>query len=139
MMQLMPGTAADLGVRDRFNPIVNIEAGTRYLRQMIDSTGNVRLGVAAYNAGLRSVRRAGGVPNNGETPTYVSRVLGYWSATPGQNPTSVAVTQSPAPNPTDVAVPAPASLPQPGIQMISFGETRIASLANAHQFRFAAK
>jgi hypothetical protein len=124
MMQLMPGTAADLGVRNRFNPIVNIEAGTRYLRQMIDSMGSIRLGVAAYNAGMRSVRRAGGIPNNGETPTYVSRVLGYWSAMAG---TKVSL----APSET-VPIPAETKVVQmkagTGIEIISADQTRLVSL-----------
>jgi hypothetical protein len=124
MMQLMPGTAADLGVRNRFNPIVNIEAGTRYLRQMIDSMGSIRLGVAAYNAGMRSVRRAGGIPNNGETPTYVSRVLGYWSAMAGQNPVRTsAITQATQSAPKPVT-PRTAA----GIQIISPAEIRHAFL-----------
>lgn len=123
MMQLMPGTAADLGVRDRFNPMANIEAGSRYLRQMIDTMGSVRLGVAAYNAGIGSVRRARGVPNNGETPTYVNRVLGFWSAL---SSTAGASQQPFDPAPT---LPPPAQPPiRPGIEMISFAGTKLATL-----------
>lgn len=89
--QLMPGTARDLGLLDRFDGPGSIEAGARYLRFLIDTfSGSVPLAVAAYNAGPRAVQRAHGVPLNRETPAYVQRVLGYWSAmgSPGAVPTS---------------------------------------------------
>jgi Transglycosylase SLT domain len=136
MMQLMPGTAADLGVTNRFSPIANIEAGTRYLRQMIDSLGSVRLGVAAYNAGARSVRRAGGVPNNGETPTYVNRVLGFW------NSMSTAAVDLPTGNQPAVLEAGPTmQARQQGIARITVEGTRLASLATElpHQLMVAAK
>lgn len=82
LTQLMPGTAADLGVSNRLDATASIYAGARYLRQMIDRFGSVTLGVAAYNAGPGSVQRARGIPMNGETPTYVSRVLGRWWGAP---------------------------------------------------------
>jgi Transglycosylase SLT domain len=124
MMQLMPGTAADLGVANRFNPIANIEAGARYLRQMIDTLGSVRLGVAAYNAGVGSVRRAGGVPNNGETPTYVSRVLGYWSALAGAGE-NVPLGSDPS-----VSKSRPSThLSNPGIERITVEGTQRTSMA----------
>lgn len=76
--QLMPGTARDLGVSNRFDPMVNIFGAARYLRQMLDKFGVVHLALAAYNAGPRSVERAGGIPRNGETPSYVRNVLSSW-------------------------------------------------------------
>lgn len=75
LMQLMPGTARDLGVTDPFDPAQNIDAGARYLRQQIDSFGSLPLALAAYNAGPGAVRRYGGVPPYAETRTYVERIL----------------------------------------------------------------
>lgn len=82
LAQLMPATAAGLGVRDRFDPVASLFGGARYLRAMIDTFGSLPLGVAAYNAGPGSVRRVRGIPLNGETPEYVQRVLGRFSRVP---------------------------------------------------------
>jgi len=76
--QLMPATAKELGVFNRFDPMANIFGAARYLRQMLDRFGVVHLAVAAYNAGPRAVERAGGIPRNGETPGYVRDVLRHW-------------------------------------------------------------
>ena len=76
--QLMPATAKDLGIGNRFDPLSNIDGAARYLRQMIDKFGVVHLALAAYNAGPRAVERAGGIPRNGETPAYVRNVLRSW-------------------------------------------------------------
>ncbi len=76
--QLMPGTARDLGVSNRFDPMANIFGAARYLRQMLDKFGVVHLALAAYNAGPGAVERAGGIPRNGETPAYVRDVLRHW-------------------------------------------------------------
>ncbi len=76
--QLMPGTARDLGVSNRFNPKENLLGAARYLRQMLDKFGVVHLAVAAYNAGPGAVEKSGGIPRNGETPAYVRNVLSYW-------------------------------------------------------------
>lgn len=76
--QLMAGTARELGVANRFDPRANLEGSARYLRQMLDEFGVVHLALAAYNAGPGAVRRAGGIPKNGETPRYVRDVLRRW-------------------------------------------------------------
>ncbi|MDQ3036629.1 MAG: lytic transglycosylase domain-containing protein [Myxococcota bacterium] len=80
LMQLMPGTAARMGVRDAFDPRQNILGGTRYLRILANSFGgDLILTIAAYNAGGGAVQRYHGVPPYAETQRYVQRVLGwYW-------------------------------------------------------------
>lgn len=75
IMQLMPDTAAALGVNPHDSK-ENIEGGVRYLRQLLDSfQGDVKRAVAAYNAGPQAVRDYGGVPPYSETQTYVDSVL----------------------------------------------------------------
>ncbi len=76
--QLMPGTAKDLGVANRFDPLANLSGAARYLRQMLDRFGTVHMALAAYNAGPGAVERAGGIPLNGETPAYVRNVIKRW-------------------------------------------------------------
>jgi soluble lytic murein transglycosylase-like protein len=77
LAQLMPSTAAALGVADPLDPRQNLSGGARYLRQQLDRFGDVEHALAAYNAGPAAVTRYGGVPPFPETQTYVSRVLGY--------------------------------------------------------------
>jgi len=76
LMQLMPTTARELGVRDAYDPEDNIRAGCAYLRRLIDRyDGNEELALAAYNAGAQAVDRHGGrVPPYRETRDYVKKV-----------------------------------------------------------------
>ncbi|MBX9898586.1 MAG: lytic transglycosylase domain-containing protein [Qipengyuania sp.] len=76
--QLMPGTAKELGVANRFDPLANLSGAARYLSKMLDRFGGVQLALAAYNAGPGAVERARGIPRNGETPGYVRNVLARW-------------------------------------------------------------
>lgn len=78
LMQLMPTTAAQLGVGDPLRPDENVEGGVRYLRHLIDRYGDLSLALAAYNAGPSAVDRYGGVPPYRETKAYVKRVLTYY-------------------------------------------------------------
>ncbi len=75
VMQLMPETAASLGVNP-YDAKQNIDGGAQYLKQMLDDfDGDVRKAVAAYNAGPEAVREYGGVPPYSETQQYVASVL----------------------------------------------------------------
>lgn len=78
LMQLMPATARALGVTDPFDPAQNLDAGARYLRQQLERFGDIRLALAAYNAGPGAVQQYGGVPPYRETRAYVERVLALW-------------------------------------------------------------
>jgi len=76
LMQLMPATASQFGVEDPFNPKQNIEAGARFLKQLLTSyNGDVPMALAAYNAGPGKVNDIGGVPFIPETIDYVRRIL----------------------------------------------------------------
>jgi hypothetical protein len=76
LMQLMPQTASQLGVKDSFAPADNIDGGTRYLRQLLALYNNdMKKALAAYNAGPQRVAQYSGVPPYRETRKYVSRVI----------------------------------------------------------------
>jgi soluble lytic murein transglycosylase-like protein len=76
LMQIMPGTARVLGVADVFDPGNNVEAGTTYIRQLLDRYGHdLTLALAAYNAGPGTVQSYQGLPPYRETDTYIRRVI----------------------------------------------------------------
>jgi hypothetical protein len=82
LMQLMPELAARLGVKDIFDPRENIMAGTRYLRELLDSHhGKVSLALASYNAGPGAVAKYHGVPPYRETRAYVKGITGFMKRT----------------------------------------------------------
>jgi hypothetical protein len=113
LMQLMPQTALDLGVKNIFSAQENLEAGVKYLRTLlVRYNGDLDRSLAAYNAGAGAVDRAGGIPRNAETRAYVKKVtnnyLGNDSGKGGvispssATPARLAVTKSASPLPVSV-------------------------------------
>jgi soluble lytic murein transglycosylase-like protein len=81
LTQLMPGTAAGLGVTDVTDPLQSLDGGARYLKQQLDAFGgDVTKALAAYNAGPGAVQRYGGVPPFAETQGYVQKVQAFAAA-----------------------------------------------------------
>jgi len=81
LMQLVDTTASDMGVRNVFDPEENLEGGAKYLRKLLDDFGDLKLALAAYNAGPGTVQRYGGVPPYRETENYVKNILARISET----------------------------------------------------------
>ena len=80
LMQLMPATARSLNVSNPFDPQQNVDAGVRHLKKLLENYGgNVRLSLAAYNAGAGAVARSAGVPHFAETQNYVRRITDLYA------------------------------------------------------------
>ncbi len=80
LMQLIDTTAEDMGVRNSFDPKQNILGGTKYLAKMLRQyDGDLKLSLAAYNAGPQNVEKHNGVPPFEETKNYIARVIGYFN------------------------------------------------------------
>jgi soluble lytic murein transglycosylase-like protein len=90
LMQLMPATARQLNVKNPFDPEQNVDAGVRHLKQLLESYGgNIKLTLAAYNAGAGAVARSSGVPRYAETQNYVRRITNLYYGGSALNPGSV--------------------------------------------------
>jgi soluble lytic murein transglycosylase-like protein len=86
LMQLMPQTARQLNVKNPFDPQQNVDAGVRHLKKLLESYGgDIKLSLAAYNAGTGAVARSAGVPPIAETQNYVRRITNiyYGGSDPG--------------------------------------------------------
>ncbi len=80
LMQLMPSTAEALGVEDAFNPEQNISGGVRYFKKLVKRfDGDVKLALAAYNAGSKKVRDYQGIPPYKSTQYYIEKVFKYYA------------------------------------------------------------
>ena len=107
LMQLMPGTAALMGVKNPLDPEQNIAGGVGYLRNCLDRfQHNVPLAVAAYNAGPEAVARCGAIPPYQETQVFVNNVMGTYAG-PSQM-------KNPGPGAASAAVPAPGKAAKSG-------------------------
>jgi soluble lytic murein transglycosylase-like protein len=86
LMQLMPQTARQLQVRNPFDPEQNVDAGVRHLKQLMENyNGDVKLTLAAYNAGAGAVNRSAGIPHYAETRNYVRRITDLYYGGNGWN------------------------------------------------------
>ena len=95
LTQLMPGTAASLGVTDATDPAQAIDGGAKYLKQQLDRFGgDPSKALAAYNAGPGAVAKFGGIPPYAETQNYVTKVLGYAAEYRGTGATPAAATSA---------------------------------------------
>jgi hypothetical protein len=96
LMQLMPERAAELGVRDSFDPAQNVDGGVRHMRDLLQRFGgDVTLALAAYNAGEGAVRAYGGVPPYAETREYVRRVRALYDGAGRGAPSAVVLVTTP--------------------------------------------
>jgi soluble lytic murein transglycosylase-like protein len=87
LMQLMPSTARQLNVKNPFDPAQNVDAGVRHLKQLLESYGgDIKLTLAAYNAGAGAVARSSGVPHYAETQNYVRRITNLYYGGAAFNP-----------------------------------------------------
>jgi len=81
LMQLMPATARELNVKNPFDPDQNVDAGVRHLKQLLENyNGDVKLTLAAYNAGSAAVARSSGIPHFPETQNYVRKITSLYFA-----------------------------------------------------------
>jgi soluble lytic murein transglycosylase-like protein len=128
LMQLMPDTAERFGVADPFDPAENVRGGVRFLRYLLDMFGgDVRLALAAYNAGENAVLAIGRVPPYQETRTYVAKVIRKFG--PGRAPWADGRPPAPEPAPPPQPVtplqpvtpsetaPAPEAAPPPSAEL----------------------
>lgn len=121
LMQLMPGTAAEMGVTDIFDPTQNVAGGAQYLFKMMELFGDKRLALAAYNAGPENVKKHNGIPPFEETKAYVKTVLAFEQAyAGGTSSPNFTVLATARPSGRFVGVRTPQTSPKPGVYTIHF-------------------
>lgn len=112
LMQLLPETAARFGVKDIFDPQQNIDAGTHYLKELLQLyNNNLTLALAAYNAGPEKVQKYGNVPPYRETVSYVNQVKRKYQKSKAAKPATAPAPKAPAgaaPAGTSATPPSPA-------------------------------
>ncbi|MFN3568427.1 MAG: lytic transglycosylase domain-containing protein, partial [Caldimicrobium sp.] len=79
IMQIIPSTAKLVGLSNPFDPVENIYGGAKYLKWLLDEFKDLKLSLAAYNAGPEAVKQYGGIPPYPETQNYVQNVLYYYN------------------------------------------------------------
>jgi soluble lytic murein transglycosylase-like protein len=113
LMQLMPGTAAKLGVADPFDPKANVEAGTAHLSALLDQYHNDPIkALAAYNAGAHRVKQYNGVPPYRETHAYITKIVRDFNAKKRAQMKSATATKAAAPAKTASPKPVKKARPQ---------------------------
>lgn len=122
LTQLMPSTAASLGVDRPYDPVQNLWGGAEYLGEMLHRFGSLPLALAAYNAGPGAVSQWGGIPPYPQTEAYVKHILqmsgmGTAVAEPSGSPGNGASLVANSPVPSGLTVTAGRSAPAPGAQM----------------------
>ena len=121
LMQLMPGTAAEMGVVDIFDPTQNVAGGAQYLFKMMELFGDKRLALAAYNAGPENVKKHNGIPPFEETKAYVKTVLAFEQAyVNGTTSPNFTVLASARPSGRSVSVRSAQAAPKAGVYTIYF-------------------
>ena len=114
LMQLLPETAAQFGVKNIDDPAENIDAGTRYLRDLLQKYNNdLALALAAYNAGPDKVQQYGRVPPYAETISYVRRVKRGYEKSKSAPSAKTAAPSTPPGSPVQIVPPAPAAASAP--------------------------
>jgi soluble lytic murein transglycosylase-like protein len=129
LTQLMPGTAASLGVTDASDPAQAIDGGAKYLKQQLDRFGgDASKALAAYNAGPGAVAKFGGVPPYAETQNYVQKVLGYAAQYEGTAAAATSIVPAPAVPVTTTPVSATSVLASTGDDSSSSGSLDYSTL-----------
>jgi soluble lytic murein transglycosylase-like protein len=121
LMQLMPSTAAELGVADPFDPRANVEAGTAHLSALLDRYNNDPIkALAAYNAGAHRVKQYNGVPPYRETRAYINKIVRDFNARKRAQMKAAGVTNA---STTPAKAPGPKSVKKPKPQQASVAKS----------------
>lgn len=131
-MQLLPGTAKEMGVRDINDPVQNIEGGVKYYASMLKMFGDPVVAAAAYNAGPGNVAKARGIPRFKETQNYVRKFASLVNTAPADTempgePTQIAMNDTAASEPK--AVPTPVNIDREAVAADKFRELLLKAMS----------